>query len=726
MGSNRVKYTERAFKQDASNAMKGDIVRGLIELITNCDDAYGDHSKGKIRIEVEHRKNAPWHVVVRDRAKGMRKQKMEHAIGDIGVRVSGFESGERVRGNLGRGAKDIAAFGPVTFESICEGYLASMTLEPDGSFDDPAERPVTYEDRKRLGIQRGNGTIVTVKVNQKVRCPRHSTLLDKLSKHYQLRDINSDPRRELTLYDLNTGKNDRIRYGHQSSQHIDIREIPIPGYPDAIVSVEILRLPERYENPSNDTGRPEGLLIKGRRAIYENTLFSFENNFHAHWFAGSVICEYIDTLALEYDNIESEGGEHNPSNPMPIISRSRDGLEHEHPFYQALVDVVEPLLKELVQQEEEKAAQEGVHENTRLRRSLDTLGRELGQLVDADLRDIDEDGLGGGSGSGDTKPLRIIPENPVLYLGEDKTLSVVALRSLESNEIEVEIDTEGVVEILDTFPVTLVDHPRQEDYLIGQIRLRPHIEHEETLLTVICGSEKVNALIEVKPERDFPDPEPPNDLEFERSRYQFAHNKRRSILIRAPVEVVNNAGTMTVQIMSSDVGVVVLGNSVSLKFEEETFCFLGRVDIDPRELGARATLTATLGDSHATCEAIVAEREAGGPRLEIKIQDEEQGRYRASVDPKEEVTTINIFGGHPGIKRYLGPGPEFPHQDSPYARLLIAEIVAGEAARLVVQRKNNVPGDLDGPAFYAEHLLYLTKYLPRCQKTMLADSEVIN
>ena len=447
---------------------------------------------------------------------------------------------------------------------------------------------------------------------------------------------------------------------------------------------------------------------------------------HAHWFAGSVICEYIDVLALEYDDIESKGGEHGDANPEAIITRTRDGLVNEHPFYKALVNVVEPLLNNLVKIEEEKAAQEGVHEDTQLRRSLDTLGRELGQLVDADLRDIDEEGLEGESGGSQTELLSIIPANPVLYLGEDKTLSVVALRSLETNEIDVEVDTEGVVEFLDAFPVTLANHPRREEYLIGRIRVRPLIENEETLLSVNCGSAKVEALIEVKPEREFPDPEPPNDLEFERTRYQFAHNKRRSILIRAPVEVVNNAGTMTVQLISSDIGVVVLGNSVILKFDEEAYCFLGRAKIDPRVLGARATLTATLGDSRATCEAIVAEREGGGPRLEIKILDEEQGRYRAYVKRNEELTTINIFGGHPGIKRYLGPGPEFPHQNSQNARLLIAEIIAGEAARLVVERKNNVPSELDGAAFYAEHLEYLTKYLPRCQKIMLANSQVIN
>ncbi len=75
MGKNRVSYGPRAFRQDAQNAMKGEIIRGLIEAITNCDDSYGDEKNGKIRIEVEHRRGRPWNVIVRDRAKGMRKER---------------------------------------------------------------------------------------------------------------------------------------------------------------------------------------------------------------------------------------------------------------------------------------------------------------------------------------------------------------------------------------------------------------------------------------------------------------------------------------------------------------------------------------------------------------------------------------------------------------------------------------------------------------------------
>jgi hypothetical protein len=74
----RVDYSERAFHQDAHGAMRGDIIRALIETITNSDDAYGD-SHGKIRVEIEHRRG-PWKVITRDRAKGMSASLMKAAI----------------------------------------------------------------------------------------------------------------------------------------------------------------------------------------------------------------------------------------------------------------------------------------------------------------------------------------------------------------------------------------------------------------------------------------------------------------------------------------------------------------------------------------------------------------------------------------------------------------------------------------------------------------------
>ena len=66
----RLVYTDRAFEQDADQAMAGDIVRALIELITNADDAYGD-SDGQITVDVVRQEGSPTLVAVRDVATGL-------------------------------------------------------------------------------------------------------------------------------------------------------------------------------------------------------------------------------------------------------------------------------------------------------------------------------------------------------------------------------------------------------------------------------------------------------------------------------------------------------------------------------------------------------------------------------------------------------------------------------------------------------------------------------
>ena len=102
--------------------------------------------------------------------------------------------------------------------------------------------------------------------------------------------------------------------------------------------------------------------------------------------------------------------------------------------------------------------------------------------------------------------------------------------------------------------------------------------------------------------------------------------------------------------------------------------------------------------------------------MDFKILDEAQGRYRAYVDVEGDQTVIKIFGGHSAIKRYLGPAPEFLYQGSKEARIVIAETIAGEAARMVMRRKFATSNDSDVEGFYAHHMFYLEKYLARCHK----------
>ncbi len=432
-------------------------------------------------------------------------------------------------------------------------------------------------------------------------------------------------------------------------------------------------------------------------------------------------CEYIDTLALQYDDAEAAREEHDALNPIPIISRSRDGLEHEHPLYKALTRAVDAVLGELVQAEELKAQEGEVREDAKLRRSLDALGRDLAQLIDADLREIDDSGLGGDGGSDRNSPIRIIPSNPVLYMGEDKTLSVIVSKALEEIKLEIDVDLEGVIELLDELPISLEPHPQRDDALIARVHIRPIIEDEQTFLTIRCGSAEAVAVVEVRPEREDRDPEPPTVLEFEHDRYRISLGKRRHLLLRAPVEVINASTSTVVRVTSSDPGVVVMGGSVNLDFDEDQLCFVGRVAVEPLVLGARASLTATIGESRAICRVEVTEKELGGPKMDFKIIDESQGRYRAYVKVEGDQTVIRILGRYSAIKRYLGSGPEFPNQGSKDARIVIAEIIAGEAARMVMRRKFATSNDSDVEGFYADHMLYLDKYLARCHKFLVPE-----
>lgn len=103
-----------------------DINDVFIELVTNCDDRYQVlGTQGKIEIEVQRQRGGKGSILrVRDHADGMSSKTMAEKLQGYGQRVSGLDKGENVRGTNSRGAKDIAALGKASFESIPDdGYF---------------------------------------------------------------------------------------------------------------------------------------------------------------------------------------------------------------------------------------------------------------------------------------------------------------------------------------------------------------------------------------------------------------------------------------------------------------------------------------------------------------------------------------------------------------------------------------------------------------------------
>lgn len=720
----RVEYTGRAFHQDAMEAMRGDIVRAVIELLTNADDAYvGEVSnrQQKISVEFEHRRGQPWRVVVRDRACGMSPDELRDRIALLGGRTSGFELGEERRGNLGRGAKDVAAFGEVTFESVKSGAYGQLTLSRDGNWT-LEHRRVTEEDRRLLGIPHGSGTVVTITVKPPTRCPNHSTLKRRISQHYQLRGILSDPLRRVELLNLTDGQRDLLTYSPPPSTTILEETVRVPGYPAAEARLRIRRLAERQDAGPDDDGRPNGILIRGRRAIYENTLFRFEGNPAAGWFAGDLICPYIDDLAREYDDRLAAGEPPAPPNNVPIITRRRDGLTPTHPFVRALRQVVEERLGELVADEEAKARRDEGFLDENARATLDRLAREVAQLVSDELRDIEAEALPG-AGAGEVPTLAIIPPEAYAYMDEDRTLSVVARRDdLSALPAEVEADPVGVVELLSP-SIALEPHTKRPEMLIGQLRIRPLIE-DAVILTVRADTRRASAFVEVRPPRVVVEEEiePPEGLEFERSTYTVSIHRERGLELRAPASLVADVGP-EVRVESSNQAVIVRSPLVHLRLDEGLEFYRGSVRIEARALVPSAQVTARTGHVSASTRIRVTRHEEG-PIFKIRLDRSDMGFWRAVHEEETDehgnrVQVIKLAALHPALRPFLGDRNE--GMNTPVCRGLIAEAVADWAARHVVSalyRARSGTEMFDADRLYREHYKRIVKFLPRFQRIL--------
>lgn len=152
--------------------------------------------------------------------------------------------------------------------------------------------------------------------------------MHQLSYHYELRDISSDPQGEIVLGNLNSrGTKTRLNYGVEveSLTEVFCSRLEIENYPEADVNLQVWRLPEYCEQYRTDPTTACGILVKGRRAIYDNTLFNQAGKPHAGWFCGRLTSRYIDQLSNEYDDRQANGEPHPPTNHMPIIRRHMVG-----------------------------------------------------------------------------------------------------------------------------------------------------------------------------------------------------------------------------------------------------------------------------------------------------------------------------------------------------------------------------------------------------------------
>jgi hypothetical protein len=451
-----------------------DVFDALVELITNCDDSYHRMFKngqrhedgGPVLIEYLAGKNPM--LVVHDRAEGMTLQEMRQKLSDVGTRRS--EEGDR--GFMARGAKDCTELGNLVFESIKDErcHKCELTTKPQFIALADGER-VKNEFRERLHIRRGNGTVVTLKLDREQRLPRFDTLLRELPWHFALRDILSvTSPTQVLLKNLNKPETDseRVLYHPPKGDLLFDEAFEVPTY-KVEARLRIWKAAEELEDPS-DRFRRSGFVVKAERAIHECTLFSpeFERDVLAKKYFGRLECPSIDQLLRDYDDRRGRDEKPVAENPALLIDPNRQhGLNREHPFTKALFLVPSERLRSLIAAEREKEkAQKREIANRETQTRLDRLAKRASEFLRQQLEEIKE--LTQGDDVDKTafdQGTMIFPTYIKLALGEERALTYY----VRTAKLDASRSDHGATAISDDPTVVVLDpafelHPHRTKF----------------------------------------------------------------------------------------------------------------------------------------------------------------------------------------------------------------------------------------------------------------------
>ena len=721
-----LEVASRRVVQDARLAIR-DVYDAIVELVTNSDDRYQIlGTKGRVEIELGRQgKGKPSILRVRDFADGMTTDQMNRKLGRIGGRVSGMEEGKAVRGTNSRGAKDIAALGRVTFESIAgDGRMHTCRIFPNLEYEADDSRAVTPEVRRRLGIGDGTGTLVTIEIEPSHRIPKIDTLVPGIAQLVRLRDIVWQQKTTLVVRGLKKGGDRVVGLHRPAGKRRVSKTFAVPGYPGARAKLVIFRARKRFRS-AKSRFRLGGVLVKSRHAIHEATLFDrgLEWDPHAQWFFGRLTCEAIDDLWNEYDERQAHGEPHPRGNPVPILDPSRKtGLTPDHPFVEALYGRALAMLRPLVEEERTREERERARsvESRKTRKRLNALEKAANQFMeDFSDEEMSRDPKGREKGS----RFRI--------RGYSLSPQYAQVVREQSFKCWLTVRSEAFPEIGEGEPVTvecLTDEIRAE---ATEVPLQP-IEAQEGTLRAVWSVKAVEAtpatglearVGPIKAESTIAvlDSEAEryahvDGLQFERRSYRIRGGSRRGIRLLAPVALARSAGRdFDLELSSDDFRVsgarkMVLSASLGVAVCKLTVALLD-------DEAAPAELTARLGEHEAKTELRAAP--AAGAGIVIKLEDVDHGalRYRWNRN------VLEIGARHPSLKRYLGPKSEqYPGQDALHFRVLLAEVVAEAlcARRLQGNIEAN-PRDFEGMSwddYYRHFARMMSEFLPKAHGLM--------
>jgi hypothetical protein len=357
-----LRYKRLQFEKGVGRSMP----KIITEPITNSDDSYKRMSSpskssetfGEMVVIANRRKRK---ISVLDQAEGISTEEMLQKFvwygEDSGDRAAGF----RTRSLFGKGLRDAlftqkgAAVKSIKNNqcSIAKFYYGRMRgSDQEDAIVDIDDHPprVNNNIRTSWGIKE-NGTLVEFRLRDDVRFPKKDRLLEKLSKFYMLRMINSNPSRRIALRYIDTSGHetiDQILYAFPTGERMDGKTLQMDFDNRTFkIEVEIFRSEvDLSQAAAGYEDREGGLLVLDEDDnVLDLTLFRYDNDP-----AGSKLFGKLRIHgAGEY--IRSKL---NSKSPEAVLSEEREGLVKSHGFYKKVASTVEEILKPIIEEEDRK------------------------------------------------------------------------------------------------------------------------------------------------------------------------------------------------------------------------------------------------------------------------------------------------------------------------------------------------------------------------------------
>jgi hypothetical protein len=677
----RVEYGARAFEQDASLAIRGDVIRALIELVTNADDAYGAKD-GDIWIRI-----TPWdeddglttRIDVQDSARGLTAEGLKNAFAVLGGKRADDDGAVEARGLLGRGAKDVASLGRVVFSAIRDGKYSQLSLESTGVWKLTAvDEPATPEQFQELALEPGeSGLTASLFIAGKFTVPTRNRLLDKLTRHAQLRDLIT--RRPVFVQDSRgAGVTTRLE-GHPAAGEIVIdTDVELDGYEP--VHLTVRRLPQRASGQVNEFS-DHGLLVRSGVTTFQNTWFELDPRPESAYFAGYVNAPQIAPIIRAYDDGEAIGG------PMRLLSRDRDGLVKNHPYRKELARAVtrevQPLFDAL-----SKQMDAGKKQGEQLSRAFKVASEALKDQLNAALEEIEDEDTGGGNDPDPTAVLTVIPPRLILAPGGTATLSVRCTdKPVQGLHVAIEHQTSDDVLASAAASEDGWSPHKRLDVVVSHVYLDAGLADGTATILVEAGGHSARAQVVVAQPQPGSE-QPPTSLEFTTAKATISPTRGRRLELRAPVDQVGE----NVNVWFEGSGLSQVPAAVTLGAEPGGRWAQASVRCVAGQEPGSGVIYARLEDDEATCEISVAERPGGigGLGLAFELNGHRSPNRRIGLMTEPGRIEIQVYANHPTYNGVFGTYDEeaskFSNEDSAQARAILAEVVAAELAAYLTER----------------------------------------